>query len=52
MRKGFIENYYEWNYHQNTEVGTNSDVIEVAAASIYFQTLAITFFPHNLMFYR
>src|SRR5688572_30720346 len=25
MRKGFVENYYEWEYHQNTRVGTTSN---------------------------
>ena len=27
MRRGFVENYYEWEYHQNTEIGTTSDVV-------------------------
>ena len=29
MRKGFVEKNYEWEYHQNTQVGTTSDVVAV-----------------------
>jgi len=29
MRKGFVENYYEWEYRQNTRVGTTSNVVAV-----------------------
>ena len=29
MRKGFVENYYEWEYHQKTPVEKTSDVVAV-----------------------
>ena len=34
MRKGFVENYYEWEYHQNTQVGTTSDVVAVVGEQL------------------
>ena len=33
MKKGSVENYYEWEDHQNTEVGKKSDVAVVGEQS-------------------